>query len=71
MIRLLMVEKEKKRYIRKCCRMTDKSLYETCIWEWKKIKSQKDMDLGNHRNDGDEGKEGGREERRKHKQKGT
>lgn len=55
-----MVEKEKKRQIRKCCRMTDKSLYETCIWEWRKIKSQKGMNLGGHENNGDKGRREGR-----------
>lgn len=41
--------------------MTDKSLYESCTWEWKKIKSQKCMNLGGQENDGDEGgKEGER-----------
>lgn len=63
-----MGEKEKKRQIRKCCRVTDKSLYECCIWEWRKIKSQKGMNLGGHENNGDEGgkrRKEGRMERRK------
>ena len=30
----------------------------SCIGQWNKMKSQKDMDLGDHENNGDKGRKG-------------